>query len=125
MSWGLTYKGIMGITLLIQAGITLLIAYIPQQQFFYMLWVLGAMFIFGGHFSLTSGEVVNILGRRAGGNVYQVLYYSFPCSCGISFFILYFMYGDRGYPQILKITGILSLVAFGILILLYNKQNYN
>jgi len=53
VSWGLTYKGILSILLLIQAVITLLIAYIPQKQFFYMLWAVGAMFIFGGHFSLT------------------------------------------------------------------------
>lgn len=75
----------------------------------YFIYVVLSYICYGGHLGIFPAVTSQIFGIRYGPQIYGILFYAFPVSNFIQFFLV--NYVEQGYEVIFQISGAMSIFA--------------
>lgn len=104
-----TFKFIYYAISLLNLFLAFTISFIEQIKQVYFLYVILSYICYGGMLGMFPAITSQIFGVRYGPQIYGILFFAFPISNLLQFFIV--NYVQQGYDTIFKVSGIMSIAS--------------
>ena len=112
--WGMilekeTFKIIYYCLAILNCVLAFSIIYVKDVKELYFLYVLLSYIVYGGHLGIFPAVASKIFGMRYGPQIYGILFFAFPVSNFIQYFLV--NYVEQGYEVIFQVSGVMSIGA--------------